>query len=742
VAASVNGQWTGATPFPLAPPDPLIDDGFGITMSDTRGLFVLHAILLHTGKVLCFSGHVEGMMYAPLFYVFDPEFPATPLRPIDFPGRPDMFCAHYVQLPDGRILAAGGSQHDMMAGPAVVYRGSEGARTIGIFDPDQTPPAWTVSRSGGVVNVLTQGRWYPTLVSLPDGRVAVFSGRRENNSGVPNPSIADAVEILSPPDWKSSTLGGATKALPIYPGLHLSPNGRIYYTHTNWGQEMTDPETASLLIPDGATSVPAPGWTVYAGLRPTNPRREEGMSVLLPPAQDGKILVVGGSRALKAGAVAVGVFEGGAPTGPAAFDHIELASDARSANILDTTPVHPAPPTWSSAGLMAHGRINGHCVLLPDATVLICGGHNNYKWLPRPSTEPSLVAEIYTPGSGFREAGDLLDPREHMQDPRMYHSVALLLPDGRVFTAGGADPNGTEPPLTYPAGWNPERRYGAADVLNSKTFEFYEPPYMHNGARPEITGVLRNGASVRRIEYGQTFVVTTPEAASIDRVAFMRPGASTHHTDSEQRYVRLDFSRGTGELTVTAVGDAKVAPPGYYMLWIVDDQGRPCRRAEFIHLVPRLGQPGGGTTCFIATACLGSPLHPSVVYLQMLRGELRETSGAGRRFIAAVTRVYESFSPSLARWLERNAVARDVVRALVVRPVVSVIHACDRATAVAPRLRQPLLLASLSAAALAGVTLLPVLALAAAGAIAVRRVGTLPRSSSATEPHRKEERSG
>lgn len=707
---NVDGVWTGATTFPLAPPNPSIDDGFGVTMTDTRGLFVLHAILLHTGKVLCFSGHVEGMMYAPLFYLFDPALPATPLTPIDFPGRPDMFCAHYVQLPDGRILAAGGSQHDMMVGAAVAYRGSSGTKTIGIFDP--VTSSWAMSQTGAAVNEIAQGRWYPTLVTLPDGRVAVFSGRREAGSGAPGPQIADEVEILSPPDWKATTLSGATKVLPIYPGLHLAPNGRIYYTHTNWGQQILEPETASILIAAGATSAT---WEVFPGLHPPNPRREEGTSVLLPPAQDGQILVVGGSKAVKAGIGAVGVFEGGAPFGPAAFDHIQDPTDPNSANILDTTPVSPTPPTWSSAGSTAHGRINGHCVLLPDATVLVCGGHNNYKWLARPTTIPSLVAEIFTPGpaGGFRSVAS-------MTDPRMYHSVAVLLPDGRVFTAGGADGNGTEPPLVYPAGWNSERRYGGSSPLNSKTFEFYEPPYMHNGARPVITDVLRNGASVRRIEYGQTFVIKTPQAADIRDVAFMRPGCNTHHTDSEQRFVRLTFTNGTGELNVTAIADAKVAPPGYYMLWIVDDQRRPCTRAEFIHLVPTVGTPGGGTSCVVATACFGSSLHPSVVYLQTLRSEIREASDAGRVFVQAVNRLYNSFSPALADFLRRDDRARTVVRELVVRPVIGVVRACDR-VATAPRGRQALLMSSLCVAAVAGAALLPVFTLLVAGAVIATR---------------------
>jgi hypothetical protein len=176
------------------------------------------------------------------------------------------------------------------------------------------------------------------------------------------------------------------------------------------------------------------------------------------------------------------------------------------------------------------------------------------------------------------------------------------------------------------------------------------------------------------------------------------------------------------------------------MLWIVDDQGRPCERAVFMHLVPRVGQPGGGTTCFVATACFGSPLHPCVVYLQTLRGELQRAGAVSRRFIGAVTRVYELFSPALARSLECNATARAVVRGLVVRPVVSVIRWCDRASAVAPRFRQPLLIASLSAAALAGVAILPALAVAVAAAIAARSAVRFADPSSPTEQQSAEER--
>jgi hypothetical protein len=598
---SKDGRWSAsATPFPLAK-KPTLDDGAGHKLKDDdRGLFVLHAVLLHSGKVLCFCGHVEFAYYAPLSYVFDPKNPTDPLKAIPFPAGMDLFCCHYVQLPIGRILVIGGSDMDFM------HHGSVGATNICIFNPNEnewlSDKAWRPSRKNGKLNKLIQARWYPTPVMLPDGRVLVVSGRREHLELPPGdpPVIADKVEIISKGgrsrrDWRSEELASAAfnddELLPIYPGLHLAPNGRVYFTHTTWGQEVDDPITKSIEVKPGATWTPHPDHTPPPATRPLK-RREEGMSVLLPllpPAYQGKILVIGGTRALKANGTPV--LQGPLPRGPEAFHSIFSATDATSAEILDTSP---ATPTWSAApgSPMKHGRTNGHCVLLPDETVLIVGGHNGYKWQRKPNTQPSLKAEIFTPGSGFREVAE-------MKDSRMYHSIALLLPDGRVLTAGGADPNFLEPTLTYPSGWagpkygvpaDPNPMFRGNLPLNQKTFEFYEPPYFFNAddslaSRPVITDVRRGSASTKRLRYGQAFTVVTPQAASIKKVSFMRPGAPTHHTDTEQRYIGLTFTIGTGQLTVKAADNAKLAPPGYYMLWIVDDKGHPCQEAVFIHLV-------------------------------------------------------------------------------------------------------------------------------------------------------------
>ncbi|MGC4067069.1 MAG: DUF1929 domain-containing protein [Polyangiaceae bacterium] len=661
-------------------------------MTDMRGLFVLHAVLLRTGKVLCFCGHVEVAMYAPLSFVFDPKLPGAQLPAQAFPMGADLFCCHYVQLQDGKILAMGGSQHDSHdpVGGNLVYRGSTGSKTIGIFDPLQQ--RWDVSRTGASINELQQGRWYPTAVTLGDGRVAVFSGRRELDdagsppSGVVRPFIAHMVEILSPPDWSSTELQNAGKDLPIYPGLHLAPNGRIYFTHTNWGQEMPNPNTASIAIGRNATSAT---WTDH-GIVPNHPRREEGMSVLLPPAQDGKILVIGGTEARDAANNPTVTNRAGAT-----FTHIADPADPLQAEILDTTT---NPPTWTSVGPMSFGRVNGHCVILPDATVLICGGHDNYKWQnrtgtalanPTVGTQPSLHAEIFDPskpiGSQFRAVpmAERADPATHMQDPRMYHSVALLLPDGRVFTAGGADPNRQEPPpgggawvnpvsANFAPGWVTDRMYGSGMALNAKTFEIYEPPYFFKGPRPTLTDVMRNGTTTRRIEYGQSFTVTTPQANDIADVALIRPAACTHHTDSEQRFVRLSFTKGAGQLSVTAVTDPNVAPPGYYMLWIVDSQKRPCEEAIFIRLMPK------GTTCFVATAAYDSPEHGCVTYLRDLREELRNGSRAGRSFVGSIGLIYDRLGPRFAEHMYRDETLRTAVRDGVVSPFVAMVTATER----------------------------------------------------------------
>jgi hypothetical protein len=136
---------------------------------------------------------------------------------------------------------------------------------------------------------------------------------------------------------------------------------------------------------------------------------------------------------------------------------------------------------------------------------------------------------------------------------RTYHSTAVLLPDGRVLSAGSDFGPGQE------------------------TVEIYSPPYLFRGSRPSIASAPPS------VPYGESFRIETPEASEISRVALIRPGSTTHAVDFDQRYVDLTFAETSGAVEAVAPSSPAAAPPGYYMLFILDEAGVPSV-AEFVHL--------------------------------------------------------------------------------------------------------------------------------------------------------------
>lgn len=748
MAADTEGVWEAVPAgFMIPVAKPTLFDPYDATRKipdDPRGLFVVHAALLYTGKVLCFCGHVEDLFYAPIAYLYDPRVPSsTQLKAIPMPAGTDLFCCHYVQLYDGRLLIIGGSQQDDISTATRQYHGSEGAKTVVVFDPAPGKESFSVPAG---VGQLAQGRWYPTAVMMGDGRAIVLSGRRESGTYAGNPaSIADAVEAISPKADRRTTLtnsGGTAPKLPIYPGVHLAPDGNIYTTHTTWGQEV--PEPASFKLAVTATNST---WTSQTTNSPVQKEREEGMSVPMPvtkprASSQGRFLVVGGGQAqgIDSGGGTGAIMQLGGP-GSAAFTGHPGTVNLKSTEILDTTV---NPPTWTATpgtGLTS-ARVNGHCVLLPDATIAVLGGHDAYKWQAKANetgntekkTNPSLTVELFKPGVGFTVGAA-------MAFPRMYHSVALLLPDGRVWIAGGADPNEHEPWLTYPAGWK-GRRYGShltappalpapprkngspTEVGNRKDYQIYKPPYLCKGLpQPTITSITPG----IQVVYGANFTVTTPQAASIRHIAIMRPGCVTHHTDSEQRYVELDFAPPSGnDITVTMVAatDSNLVPPGYYMVWIIDDKGIPCANAKFIQVIhpppwpnpPPNDPPIESWPCIVATVSTGSEHDPDVVFLRAVRDELDAAGAGARRFARGVNRLYYSFSPQLARWIGRRPRWRAAVRDVVVRPATRCIRGARRGAGALPaRARTSALVAMLLAEGALGLVALPmVIALVAA----------------------------
>jgi hypothetical protein len=233
--------------------------------------------------------------------------------------------------------------------------------------------------------------------------------------------------------------------------------------------------------------------------------RNRGVSVLLPLRAPGQaeLLTCGGAA-------------GGPPT--------------RTAEIINLN----TPTAWQSTGSMNRARLLANAVVLPDGKIFVIGGglQANY-------SGPVLTPELYDP-----ETRTWTEMEPH-QASRMYHSTALLLPDGRVFCAG--QDNG---PLANFA-------------------EIWSPPYLFRGARPTFTGAPAT------IGYNQPFTVNCPAAADITTVTVIRSGSVTHQINTDQRSVLLPFTRGAGTLTVTSPRDANWAPPGYYLLFVVNSSGVP-----------------------------------------------------------------------------------------------------------------------------------------------------------------------
>jgi len=181
--------------------------------------------------------------------------------------------------------------------------------------------------------------------------------------------------------------------------------------------------------------------------------------------------------------------------------------------------------------------------ILPNGKVLVDGGSAQ----DEDASTACLKAEIYDPvTNSFSSAGS-------NAFPRLYHNVQLLLPDGSVAMTGG----------------NP------AQGVFENHIEIYQPAYLFNSDGSPATRPTIGANAPTSITYAGSFSVTTPDAANIASVVLMKAGSVTHSFDMDQRYVGLTFTAASGGLTVTGPPNSNIAPPGYYMLFLVNKAGTP-----------------------------------------------------------------------------------------------------------------------------------------------------------------------
>ena len=204
--------------------------------------------------------------------------------------------------------------------------------------------------------------------------------------------------------------------------------------------------------------------------------------------------------------------------------------------------MNQANPAWVQTESMANPRTHLNLTILPDDTVLATGGSTDIGGVN--PAHAVYQAELWSPVT------QTWTTMASEQVPRLYHSTALLLPTGQVVVAGGG-----------------RNFYNNIAYPNA---EIYSPAYLFKGSRPTIAQAPPN-----TLTYGQNFFVGTPDASDIASVALIRNGSDTHAFNTDQTYVPLTFTQTSGGLTVTAPANSDLAPPGYYMLFLVNKEGVP-----------------------------------------------------------------------------------------------------------------------------------------------------------------------
>ncbi len=475
----------------------------------------IHAALLPNGKVFSFGTQPKNLFnYLELeaFHhdVWDPTKGVGLSSHQTLPNATssNIFCGGVTLLPDGTLMIAGGDlayEHDLNQN---AFKGNADLNLYNYQTGQLTKSPLQ----------MTRGRWYPTLVNLPNGEVGVFGGYDVNQKPTTE------VEIWNPKTgWR--ILNGLEAFTTFfeqnwsYPFVFTAPNGEVFFAQTRFAYLNTDTSTMR-----------------FAGTRPSATGMGFGSAVMY---DIGKILILGGGNNSIARAEA------------------------------ETIDINGETPAWKKVAAMSSPRKYPDATLLADGQIFVNGGSNRGE-----NAMDSIIyqSEIWNP------ATEKWSPSASASRSRMYHSTALLLPDATVLTVGGDRPEET-------ANFNGE---------------IYYPPYLFkNDGSGELAPrpVIQ---SVQTFTYKDAFSLSFNGANKVSKVSFIKTGATTHSWNMSQRFMSLDFKQNGSSLTLTAPNSPDIAPPGYYLIFIFDENGVPSE-GKIVNLqnkAPVIKNPGKQTNKF------------------------------------------------------------------------------------------------------------------------------------------------
>ncbi|XP_068634964.1 aldehyde oxidase GLOX-like [Aristolochia californica] len=442
----------------------------------------------------------------------------------------DTWCSSGSLSPDGTLVQSGGF--------------NDGERTVRYFSPCDDCD-WVEVR-----NALAVRRWYASNQILPNGMIIVVGGREQfSYEFIPKVSASDFFVRQLP--FLKETKEDSLLENNLYPFLHLSPDGNLFIFANN----------RAILLDYTYNRVVKRFPVMPGGVARNYP--STGSSVLLP-------------LVLRDQEVQAEVFIcGGAP--PKSNYLANQGTFLQAAKSCGRLKFTDASPSWKMEE-MPLARVMGDMILLPTGDVLIINGAAKGTAGWDCGRQPVLNPVLYRTGSTYTLEVNKFEVMNPSSIPRLYHSTAHLLPDGRVLVGGS----------------NPHQRYNFSGVTfpTELSLEAFYPPYLTGTdaavSRPEIT--LREGS---KLNYNQRFSVEfkTKQTAGDQDVylTMVAPSFTTHSFSMNQRVLVLkvsDMNQVSGNCYViegVAPATAQLAPPGYYLLHVIVNGGIPSR-GVWVHI--------------------------------------------------------------------------------------------------------------------------------------------------------------
>ncbi len=454
-------------------------------------LIPIHAVLLGDGRLLTYG--TDGGGRQTRYFIYDVWDPRAGLRPeahMTLPNNTqvDMFCNAQIVLPQSGNVLLAGG--DNWTGTSTTNSGNNNSNMF-------YPGVNTLARDGTSMN---RQRWYASPTTLSDGRIYIQGG----TGGTDYPEVRGLNGT-----YRLLTGVNTSSVYFFYPRNRVAPNG-LMFGYSDLNMYYVDPNA------DGGN-----GSFTPAGTMPSDgPSGTTSTDVMYAP---GKILRCGGGSNATP--------EQGGSTTPA-------KNAAAVIDINGATPIYKKMPSmplnlhWANATVIA------------DGDVVVTGGSA----MPNELTGMNTSALLWKANTGKWTQGAQSAPGI----ARLYHSIAMLLPDGSVLCGGG----------------------GAPGPQTNTNVQIYYPPYLFttSGAfapRPRIT------SSPVLVPYGQNFPVGVDPVTVVQRVTFVKTGSVTHSVDFEQRFMELPFTPAPGGVQVQAPSRAALAPPGNYLLFVINNQGVP-----------------------------------------------------------------------------------------------------------------------------------------------------------------------